>query len=108
MIYKSKKSEVQGLWLRANKKFYYLETGIHSIRNPMDRIKSGLISRGLLEWDVTGTKRYEEPVVKMSWAEAEERGYESEPLFLNKHVKTQVELDQKGKLAPYKSPWNKL
>jgi hypothetical protein len=108
MIYKKKKSEVTGLWCRKDKKFYYLETGIHSIRNPLDRIKNSLISRGILEWDITGTKRYEEPVLKMTWAEAEERGYESEPIYLNQHVENQIKQDRAGKLPARKNPWKKL
>ena len=105
MIYKKKRSEVQGFWCRKNKKFYYYESGVHSVRNPLDRIKNTLVSRGLLIWDPTGTKRHEEPVVKMSWAEAEERGYEVEAIYFNAHVKAQVEADQGGK-SPASNPWS--
>ena len=105
MIYKKKRSEVLGLWCRANKKFYYFETGLHSVRNPLDRIKTTLVSRGLLEWDPSGTKRHEEPVVQMSWAEAEERGYEVESIFLNAHVQAQVE-EAKTKKSFTRNPWS--
>ena len=106
MIYKKKRSEVQGLWCRKNKTFYYLETGIHSVRNPIDRIRNSLVTRGLLEWDIKGTKRHEEPVVKMTWAEAEERDYKVECLYLNPHVQLQVEAAKDGKAPRQKNPWS--
>ena len=105
MIYKKRRSEVQGLWCRKDKIFYYYESGPHSIRNGLDRIKSVLISRGLLSWSVSGTRLHEEPVVKMSWAEAEERGYDVQPIYFNSHVKTMVEADMQPR-GPSKSPWN--
>ena len=105
MIYKKKRSEVQGLWCRKNKKFYYLETGVHSIRNPLDRIKNSLVTRELLEWNISGTRRHEEPVIKMSWAEADERGYEVECIYLNPHVKTQVEAAKNKKSTNANNPW---
>ena len=105
MIYKKKRSEVQGLWCRKNKKFYYLETGVHSIRNPLDRIKSSLVTRELLEWNINGTRRHEEPEVKMSWAEAEERGYEVECIYLNPHVKAQIEDLKSDKPTSVNNPW---
>jgi len=104
MIYKKKHSEVQGLWCRKNKVFYYFESGVHSIRNPLDRIKNTLVSRGLLAWDIEGTKLHEEPVVRMSWAEAEERGYKAEAIYFSSHIKAQVEMAQGGK-KPTKNPW---
>ena len=106
MIYKKKHSDVQGLWCRKDKKFYYLESGIHSIRNPLDRVKSSLMTKGLLEWDVKGTVRHEEPVIKMSWAEAEERGYEIECIYLNPHVKLQVEAAKESKTTGLNNPWS--
>lgn len=105
MIYKKKRSEVQGLWCRSDKKFYYLETGIHSVRNPLDRIKATLITRGALVYDIMGTRLHEEPVVKMTWAEAEERGYENEAIFLNPHVKAQVDADRTGNTPISSNPW---
>ena len=105
MVYKKKRSEVQGLWCRKNKTFYYLESGNHSIRNPLDRIKTTLISRGLLSWSVSGTKLHEEPIIKMSWAEADERGYTAEPIYFNQHVQAQAEAEQQPK-GPNKSPWS--
>lgn len=105
MIYKKKHSEVQGLWCRKNKTFYYYESGNHSIRNPLDRIKNTLVSRGLLTWDLGGTKLHEEPVVMMSWAAAEERGYQVEPIYFSDHIKAQV-LASQGGIKPSQNPWS--
>lgn len=105
MVYKQKRSQVQGLWCRKNKTFYYFESGAHSIRNPLDRIKTTLISRGLLAWSTAGTKLHEEPIIKMSWAEAEERGYKVEPIYFNNHVRSQAEAEQQPQ-GNGKSPWS--
>jgi hypothetical protein len=105
MIYKKRRSEVQGLWCRKDKVFYYYESGHHSVRNPLDRIKTTLISRNLLTWSVGGTRLHEEPIVKMSWAEAEERGYVVQPMYFNNHVKEQAEAEQQPQ-GSSKSPWS--
>jgi hypothetical protein len=105
MIYKQKRTEVQGLWCRANKTFYYLETGVHSVRNPLDRIKGVLMTKGLLEWSISGTKLNEEPIKKMSWADAEERGYAVQVLYLNAHVQKMVESGGDANIPAKANPW---
>ena len=106
MIYKKKPSEILGLWCRSNKTFYFLESGLHSIRNPLDRIRNSLVTRGLVPLEPTGTKLNEEPLVKMSMAEAEERGYDIDCLYLNPHVQKQVEDEREGKtIGSRPNPW---
>lgn len=105
MIYKKKSNQIQGLWCRKDKTFYYLETGVHSVRNPLDRIRSTLITKGLVDIDITGIRLHEEPLLKMTMAEAEERDYQVEAIYLNPHVRAQVEASKNGGHKPASNPW---
>jgi hypothetical protein len=102
MIGKMKHTDVTGIWLRENKTFYYLETLIHSVRNPLDRIKGTLIAQGLLSLSERVGVVHEEPFIKMTWAEAEEKGYKVEVIYLNDHVKKIA-----TKESSTASPWKK-
>lgn len=88
----------QGVWCRQDNKFYYLDTGRHSMRMRVQKTINILISRGLL--DIDPTERQipgREPYKIMTRDQAEEKGYEQVTLYLSKTVKTQGEKDEKGK-----------
>jgi hypothetical protein len=95
--------KTQGLWCRKDNKFYYLEAGPHIQSTSLDRVKRALVKRGLIEYSVKGTQRNEEPYRVMLWRDAKTRGYEPEPIFLNKHVKGVAVESSKQEIS---SPWD--
>lgn len=108
MIYKKRPSEVTGLWCRHDKVFYFLETGVHSIRNPLDRIRNTLIMRGLVPFSEKNVMLHEEPLIKMTMAEALEKDYEVDCVYLNPHVEKQILAERDGKtIGGRKNPWAK-
>lgn len=107
MIKNKKPKDIKGLWCRSDNKFYYLESGIHSIANPLARVQTTLVSRGLIEWSMEGTQLHEEPVKMMTMAEALEKNYETTPVYLNQHVKNQVAAVGGDKPTLSENPWSK-
>jgi|14BtaG_2_1085337.scaffolds.fasta_scaffold00028_70 hypothetical protein len=106
MIYKKRPSEIQGLWCRSDKTFYFLETGHHSVRNPLDRIRNTLTTRGLVPLQTERLLLNEEPLLKMSLAVAQEKDYEVDWIYLNPHVQAQVEAERAGGDGlGRKNPW---
>lgn len=87
-----KKSNVYGVWCRKNKTFYYLETGSHYVMDPIQRIIRVLRTKELIDDDVVGPpkKQGEEDYILMTWADAEEKNYEVEVMYLNNNVKKAV------------------
>ena len=82
-----KPAEIQGLLIPANKTFYYMETGVIKVVNPVDRIMKVLLAKDIITY--TGTKEdvTEEKYRLMTLQEAQEKGYAIETLYLNSHVK---------------------
>lgn len=92
-----------GLWCRSDNTWYYLETGPHLQANPIRRVKSTLISRGKIKYDIGGVKRNQEPYILMSHDEAKEKGCEIKAIFLNAHIQKVFEAEQQNKAVD--SPW---
>jgi hypothetical protein len=86
----------QGIWCRKNKTFYYLETGGLSVTNEQDTLRRTLIARGLIKYDVRGSFEHEEPYLRMTLAEAKNKNYEIEIIYLNNHI-AKVIKDKKEK-----------
>jgi len=99
--------QIHGLWCRANKKFYYLECGLHTVRNPLDRLRNSLRSRNLVGFSERGFGVNEEPLVRMTLATAQEKDYEFEPIYLNPHIQAQVEAAGGSVTQEVKNPWRK-
>ena len=79
--------DTPGIFLVANKTFYYLETnGIRS-RTYFSRLKKALMVRGLLNYKGTKEELTEERTRLMTAGEAEEKGYTIEAIYLNQHIK---------------------
>lgn len=98
------KRETVGLWCRKDKKWYYLESAGHATTSNLDRIKRVLITRELVVFDKDGIKYGHEPYKVMTYAEAQEKGCEIEPIYLNAHVKSSVLKAEKEKVTA--SSWN--
>lgn len=95
--------DTQGLWCRADGKWYYLEAGVHSNSYGLDRVKRVLIARGLVSFKIEGITRNEEPYKVLLWRDAEEKGYEPVPIYLNAHVKKTLTETETTKVS---SPWD--
>lgn len=84
-----------GLWLREDNVFYYLETGRIMVGDEIERIRKTLLSRDkkVLQGDkdsaVGGT-----PTKKMYAAEAREKQYKMEPIYLNSFIRRQFVDDE--------------
>lgn len=90
--------EVTGILCKKDRTFYYLETGHHSPRNVVDRLRGLLINRGLISYHREDPSDRSAPYLIMSLAEAKDKGVDVEVVYLNKHiektVKSQVEKKQ--------------
>ena len=82
-----KKHEIKGVYLIEEKTFYYLEAGSIKISNPVERILKSLVARSKLRYESTPRDMADIKTVIMSLAEAEEKKYNIEKLFLNQHIK---------------------
>ena len=100
-----KPTEIQGLLVKDSRTFYYLETGTHRVVSALDRIQSVLLSRDILSYTGTRDDVTEEKTKKMTLAEAQEKGYKVEVLYLTNHVKTMVKEEPAPEVA--KIAWGK-
>ena len=93
------KADIWGVWARETKTFYYLESGAHSISNPVDRILNILITKEVIMLRPTKSQLHREPYKLMTLAEAEEKEYTVETIYLNKIVEDQAKKKQEHKLS---------
>lgn len=99
-------SRIWGIWVRSNKTFYWLETGPTTIRFVSDKIRSILMSRDILRYNVrVKLNKGEEPCLDMSMEDAQEKGYLVERLFINDHVAASTLEAEKNKGKAQKNPW---
>jgi hypothetical protein len=79
-------SKTVGVYIPSNKTFYYLEAGENYIGNSIDRIKKALIQRNLILPDLnTNYSKSSYSIIK--YEEANQSGYNIEPIFLSQHIK---------------------
>lgn len=97
--------QLKGVYVKESKKFFYLETGGKPCRSPVDKLRSVLMQRGILEYDSQSERLtiYNEPYSIITYAEAEEKKYEIEVVYLNAHV--QKLMTQEKTQEPSRSPW---
>lgn len=100
-----KANEVRGVLLRANKTFYYLETGNMTLSNHIDRIQKTLLARDLLRYSGTQEEQLEEKFTVTTLQDAEEKGYAIEVMYLNGHVKEHAK--ESPSVTPKKLSWKK-
>lgn len=87
--------EKAGVWVRSNKTFYLLVTGKLRVTNPQDRILNYLIQKEIIELDpYNKISLGKEPYVLMQLEEATDKGYQIEKIYLNPHIKAQLEKEE--------------
>jgi hypothetical protein len=106
MIGTNRPSEIWGIWVRANKTFYWLETGPARLTHAGDKLRSILIAKNILRYMTDHRPvRNEEPYTDMTLEQAEEKGYEIKRVFLTEHIKVCIEADEAKREAKRNSPW---
>lgn len=105
-ISKQPHDKVIGYWCRTDRIFYYLESGDINIADPLHQIQRSLLSKGLFSF-VKETLAGAEPLVKMTWAEAEEKKYEVKPIYISLMVKNKIEkeMGQDHLCSTSTNPW---
>ena len=100
-----KPSQIWGIWIRENRTFYYLETGAVPVTFNGDKIRSTLISRGILKLNPQfKLVKNEEPYLQMTLRQAQDKEYKIEKFYLNKHIEASVkarEAEQTKKANPW-------
>lgn len=106
MIGDNRPSEIWGVWVRANRTFYWLESGPTRLTHAGDKLRSVLISKNILRYMTEHRPiRNEEPYLDMTLEQAQEKGYEVERLFLNDHVRASVEAREAQREQKRNNPW---
>ena len=106
MIGNQPPSKIWGIWVRANKTFYWLETGPAHLKFSGDKLKSVLMSRSILTYKVRNkTIKGEEPYLDMNLELAQEKEYAIERVFINEHVANTILEEEKTKVKSKKNPW---
>ena len=99
--------KIQGYFCRADGKFYYLDAGRHTVRSPLDRIRSSLLARGLAPASEEPLMSHEAPLRVMNLDEALREKYPVECIYLNHHV-GQVEANKDvSPTVSSQNPWAK-
>ena len=103
------KDEMLGIYCVPHKKFYYLETGNLYVHNPIPRLRNTLQQRGLIDFNQAtymNTNEYRIVTVKQARLE----GWEMEPIYISKHVKSMVlgsETEAEQENSTPKRSWGK-
>jgi hypothetical protein len=85
----------QGVWIRSENTFYYLETGPQKVLNEVDRLRSILLNRGFKLFNTTKDGASEPaPYLILTAKEAKEKQYKESVIYLNDHVRSVVEAEQ--------------
>lgn len=79
-----------GVFCKKDKKFYYLESGDNHVTNTVPRITKTLYARGVIELSGDNPYTYSEYEV-MKIKDAEEKGFELNPIYINDHVRSTQE-----------------
>lgn len=105
MIGNENPSKIWGIWVRANKTFYWLETGGVHLQYG-DKLRSILIAKDILKYKTDGKIiQGEEAAMEMNMEQASEKGYEIVRLCLNPHIQKVVEEHDSKKITISKNPW---
>lgn len=92
--------KIMGILFPTDRKFYYLERGVLSHANAIDKLRNILIARSLIRINDSGA--FSPKTKVMSLADAKYQGFEIEVIYINNHTKTSV---TKEDSVPSKSPW---
>ena len=76
-----------GIYIPAQKLFYYLEGGPNFIGNTIDRLKRSLVQKGYI-YTTTGID-YSAGYEILSVEEAKRKEYELQPIYISKHIQKQ-------------------
>jgi hypothetical protein len=83
-----RKPPVYGIWCRADKKFYWLDTGDIPFASPTARILRMLVQRGLIKYPEDGRLLPdEEPYLVMEYKQAQEKNFEIVRIPLHEGIK---------------------
>ncbi len=88
-----------GVYVNAEKKFYYLESGDNYVSNTLDRIKKALVARGVIKTP-TGSSYANPGYEVLSCAEAKVKEHTMEPIYISDNVKEYVLKQQKKDPGP--------
>ena len=92
-----------GIFVRQEKKFYYLESGAVFISNTVDRLKKALSKRNLIKFNPQGAFLDTTDYQVITCSEAQLSDYEMIPIYISKHIETLVK--NKTDLSADKSSW---
>lgn len=73
-----------GIYLKDQKKFYYLEAGDNYIANTVDRIRKTLVQRNLLPTAISSDSANKYYILSIK--DAKDKEYNFEPIFISKHM----------------------
>lgn len=90
-----------GIYLPAQKKFYYLEAGESWVGNTVDRVRKTLTQRGLIKIDFTSLQKQMDYQI-MSLKEAEQKDYDLVPIYISKHIEQLYAKQTKSKKGTFK------
>lgn len=82
-----------GVFCKKDKKFYYLESGDNHVTNTVPRITKTLYARGIIELSADNPYTYSEYEI-MKIKDAIEKGFELNPIYINDHVRDNLEKKQ--------------
>ena len=99
-------TKIEGILCRQDRTFYYLETGNLTPRNNIDRLRSILMTRGLISYHRTDATDRTDPYRIMTLKEAEEKGVQTQVIYLNKHIEKVVKAQQQKK-ERNSNPWGR-
>jgi len=80
-----------GIWCRKDNTFYYLETGIASGQNNIERLKRILTQRGLIKYNTIDNHNRKNQIKVVRFEEAKKEGWPIKAVYLNKHIKAVIE-----------------
>lgn len=107
MIGNKPPSEIWGVWIRANRTFYWLETGPTMLTYAGDKLRGALMSRGILKFNArTKTIKGQEPYLDMTLETAKEKEYAIERVFLNEHISKSILADEAKSPKAKANPWS--
>ena len=87
-----------GVLCKADKTFYYLESGDNHVVNTVPRITKALVARGLIELTGDNPYTYSQYEV-MTIKDAISKEMEPTPIYINDHVRSMVEMKEKAETS---------
>jgi hypothetical protein len=97
-------ADIQGILCRADRTFYYLDTGAAAVTNSIDRLRGILLRRNLISYHRKDPNDRAPTYKIITLDEAQEKGLDIKCLYLNKHVEEQAKKTQAKKPG---NPWSR-